>query len=94
LAADLHALPVPAPSNPLPDLGNGLLILGAIALAFAIVLQFAQVFIAQVSDRTYGFGALAPAGLAVGATLLFLGAALRVLEAPKVGVEDFDSEES
>ena len=84
---------MPALSNPLRDLGTALLLLGAVVLAFAVVLLGAQVLIAQVSERTYGFGALSLPGVAVGATLLAAGAVLRVVAAPKVASEDFDSDE-
>jgi uncharacterized membrane protein (DUF441 family) len=73
--------------------GNGFLLLGAIAAAFAVALSVAQVLIAQVSERNYGFGVLFLPGLVIGLALLALGGALRVLAAPKVPWEDPNSDE-
>lgn len=66
-----------APSNPVREWGDGLLILGAILLVFAVGLAAAQAVVGQVSERNYGFAALAPAGIVAALVLMGAGLVLR-----------------
>ena len=81
------------PSNPLRDMGNGFLILGALVLVVSLGLSVAQVLVAQVSERNYGFAALALPGIAVAALLLAAGSGLRLLSEPRPAPEVPDREE-
>ena len=59
-------------------MGAALLLLGGIVLVFAVGLAMAQVLLASVSDRTYGFVSLAPAGIGLAGALVLVGALLRI----------------
>jgi len=81
------------PSNPFRDMGNGFLILGTLVLVVSLGLPVAQILVAEVSERNYGFAALALPGIAVAALLLAAGSGLRLLSEPRPAPEVPDREE-